>query len=218
MRKIFILAFVALFISCQNQSSNKVNDERLKFVEDSIARENERIAQEEKHKQDSINKVIIAEKESLFKVNKDEFNEKSWVHHKSEPRYRNCNGVYCYFALKNNKAENLRFVFQYYSDDWLFIRNMIFNFDGDNIRIIPDRMQTDCGDGGMIWEWCDEHVYGGNEEYEVNEAFIKKFLSAEQVKVKLNGSQYSDTRTLTKAQIKAIKDTYEYYVALGGEF
>ena len=74
MKKIFVLAIVALFISCQNQSSNKTNDERLKFVEDSIARVNERIAQEEKHKQDSINKVIIAEKEPLFKVNKDEFN------------------------------------------------------------------------------------------------------------------------------------------------
>ena len=58
----------------------------------------------------------------------------------------------------------MRFVFQYYSDDWLFIRNMIFNFDGENVRIIPDRMQTDCGDGGMIWEWCDEHVFGGDEE------------------------------------------------------
>jgi hypothetical protein len=94
---------------------------------------------------------------------------------------------------------------------------MIFNFDGeDNVTIRPD-METDCGDGGMIWEWCDEHV--GNSNYNgIDEQFIKKIVNAESVKVKMNGRQYYDIRTLTADQLKSIKDTYEYYIALGGKF
>ena len=91
---------------------------------------------------------------------------------------------------------------------------MIFNIDGDNITIIPD-METDCGYGGMIWEWCDEYVGSiGN----VSGEFIEKLANAESVKVRMNGNQYYDTRTLTSTQINSIKDAYEYYLALGGEF
>ncbi len=220
MKKIyFSFLILALCFACQNTSSNQ---DRQKFVEDSISREKDRIAQErierEKHIQDSINSIIIAEKESLFEKKTDEFSDNTWVFPKTRPKYRDRNGAYCYFATKDGKPENLRFVFQYYADDWLFIKNMIFNFDGENVRIIPDDMETDCGNGGMIWEWCDNHVYGGSEEYVINEAFIKKFLTAKEVKVKLNGSQYYNERKLTSEQIKSIKDTYEYYIALGGGF
>ena len=69
--------------------------------------------------------------------------------------------------------------------------------------------------GGKIWEWCDEAVVGGNS---VDEKFIAKIANAKSVKVKMNGSQYYDTRVLTAEQIKSIKDTYEYYKALGGKF
>ena len=51
-----------------------------------------------------------------------------------------------------------------------------------------------------------------------DEKFIKKIANAKSVKVKLNGRQYYDTRTLKAEQIKSIKDTYEYYLALGGRF
>ena len=120
------------------------------------------------------------------------------------------------FSVKDGEPRMLRFVFQYHSDDWLFIENMIFNIDGENITIIPD-METDCGNGGKIWEWCDEAVVGGNCEYSVKEKLIAKIANAKSVKVKLNGSQYYDTRTLTAEQIKSIRDTYEYYKALGAK-
>ena len=133
---------------------------------------------------------------------------------KTAPKSVNRNGVYCYFVMYEGKPVTLRFRYQYYSDEWLFIESMIFNIDGENITIIPD-MDTDCGDGGKIWEWCDEAVIGGNS---VDEKFIAKIANAKSVKVKMNGSQYYDTRVLTAEQIKSIKDTYEYYKALGGKF
>lgn len=217
--KKFIYIFVAVLAcamsnSCGNNSKTndsalKISAEREKFIADSLAKE--------KAKLDSINAITVTRLKPFFTEKKDEFSDITWIKPKSAPKYRSMNGTYCYFAKKGEKVENFRFVFQYYADDWLFIKNMIFNIDGENITIIPD-MDTDCGYGGKIWEWCDEAVVGGNSEYSVNEEFIAKIANAKSVKVKMNGSQYYDTRTLTAEQIKSIRDTYEYYKALGGKF
>lgn len=209
-----IVAFVALtiFASCGNNSNReevaRIRAEREKFVADSLAKEQAKL--------DSLNALTIKRCQSLFTEKGDEFSEVVFVEPLAAPRYRNRNGIYCYFAKKDNKACSFRFVFQYYSDNWLFIKNMVFNIDGENIKIIPNRMETDCN--SMIWEWCDESVKSGNTPYSINEEFISKIANAKSVKVKLNGRQYYDTRTLSAAQIKSIKDTYEYYKALGGKF
>ncbi len=159
---------------------------------------------------------VINRYHNLFDVKNDEFSDYTWVKPKNRPLYTNRNGIYCYFAIKSGKPENFRLVFQYYADDWLFIKNFIFNIDGENIQIIPLNMETDCGYGGKIWEWCDESV--SNIRITINEVFISKLANATTVKVKLNGSHYYKVITLTPAQIKTIKDTYKYYCALGGKF
>ena len=151
----------------------------------------------------------------MFKEIKDEFSDRVWVEPKNAPKYRNVNGVYCYFSTENGVPQTFRFVYQYEADDWLFIREMIFNIDGENFAIAP-KMETDCGNGGRIWEWCDNAVW--EDETGVCNKFIEKLGNAKNVKVKLIGSQYYDTKTLSSAQIKSIKDTYEYYKALGGKF
>lgn len=213
---IMLATFVAMIslVSCGNTSTaEKARIERENFVRDSIARA--------EFVRDSIatakhNAEVIARYSNLFSVKKDEFSNIAWVKPKNAPKYRNQNGVYCYFATENGKAtSNFRFVYQYYADEWLFICNMIYNIDGENITIVPD-MDTDCGIGGKIWEWCDESVNYNTSG--VNEDFIKKIATATSVKVKMNGRQYYDTRTLSATQIKSIKDTYEYYLALGGSF
>lgn len=219
--KKFIVALIAIFIatmfvSCGNSSTSNVEKariEREQFIKDSIARV--------EFVKDSIataqrNAEVIKRCANLFTIKKDEFSNNSWVKPKVAPKYRNRNGAYCYFCMNDGKPNTFRFVYQYYSDDWLFIRNMIFNIDGEKFTIIP-KMETDCG-GGKIWEWCDTYVSGGDSEYSVNENFISKLANSKSVKIKMNGSQYYDTRTLTAEQIKAIKDTYEYYLALGGKF
>lgn len=221
MKKIFILILAITVVACGlNNSKSQKEAERAaaeaaalreQFVKDSIARV--------EFVKDSIAKAeIIKKNQPLFIIKKDEFSNKSWVEPKTAPRYRNRNGVYAYFAMEDGRAYNFRFVYQYYADDWLFIRNMIFNIDDENITVVPN-METDCGDGGMIWEWCDVHVSGGDSaSVDINEYFIRKIANAKSVKVKMNGRQYYDTRTLTKAQLQSIKDTYDYYCALGGTF
>ena len=184
---------------------------RRQFVFDSIARVEDSIARVK-------NAEVIKTHKSLFTEKKDDFSNYAWVEPKDAPRYRNRNGIYCYFKLENGVASNFRFVYQYYADDWLFIKNMIFNFDGENNITIVPKMETDCGDGGMIWEWCDEFVSSLSNVNGIDEEFIKSIANAKSVKVKMNGKQYYDTRTLTAKQIKSIKDTYEYYIALGGKF
>lgn len=217
-----IVAF-SLFTSCGNSASTngksnrqlaKDSIARAKFVKDSIARAEfvkDSIANAER------NAEIIKTHKALFNEDKDEFSGFSWVKPKDAPKYRNRNGVFCYFQLEDGRASNFRFVYQYYADDWLFIKNMIFNFDGEQNTTIVPQMETDCGSGGMIWEWCDENVTKDGSSG-VTEQFIKDIINAKTVKVKMNGQQYYDTKTLTEQQIKSIKNTYEYYVAMGGKF
>lgn len=213
-----IITFTAIvsLISCGYNSSSNYEKGRIareKFVKDSLARA--------EFIQDSIataqrNAEVIDRCASLFTIQTDEFTNKAWVMPKDAPKYRNSNGVYCYFATENGKpVKNFRFVYQYYASDWLFIRSMIFNIDGENITIIP-KMETDCGDGGWIWEWCDESVNYSSSG--INEEFIKKISNASSVKVKMNGRQYYNIRELTEEQIQSIKNAYEYYLALGGSF
>jgi hypothetical protein len=93
---------------------------------------------------------------------------------------------------------------------------MIFNIDGENITISP-KMERDHGSGD-IWEWCDAQVLSSGYSDDILESFIKKIAYAKTVKIRLNGSQYYDTRTMTAKQIETIKAAYEYYLALGGTF
>ena len=228
---IAILIVSLLFLSC-GDSSKSAKLEREQYVKDSIARAEsirDSIVKRRQFVFDSIARVedsiarvknaeVIKTHKSLFIEKKDEFSNYTWVEPKDAPKYRNRNGVYCYFKLENGIASSFRFVYQYYADDWLFIKNMIFNFDGENNITIVPKMETDCGDGGMIWEWCDEFVSSLSNVNGIDEEFIKSIANAKSVKVKMNGKQYYDTRTLTAKQIKSIKDTYEYYIALGGKF
>ena len=195
----------------ESTSIEEDSTEREQFIQDSIAHE--------QFIQDSVEQATVAAEtiarlKSKFTEKKDEFNDVVWIKPNNAPRYTDRNGVYCYFAIKNGIAYNFRFRYQYYADDWLFIQNMIFNIDGENTTIYPD-METDCGNGGKIWEWCDESVSNSSN---IDKYFILGIANAKSVKVKMNGRQYYDTRTLTEAQIKTIKDTYDYYLALGGKF
>ena len=217
MKRFFNVMFATIvamisFISCGNLSASNVNREE--FVEDSIVVEDEVIAVTVPTP--ILNYEVIARYSKLFNVKKDEFNNITWVIPKDAPKYRNENGVYCYFATNEDSTATpiFRFVYRYSAENWLFIQYMIFNIDGENITITPD-MKTDCGYGGTIWEWCDELVKNNNING-INKDFIKKIANAKSVKVKMVGSKYSEIRTLSAAQIKSIKNTYEYYLALDG--
>ena len=215
---ILLIGISSALFSCGNSTSDRAYLTQTQL--DSI----ERVRVDSIHIADSIaaiqkliaDSIASVEREaSLAKLNnlsknfvekKDEFSEYSWVKHKNSPKYRNQNGVYLSFQkTANGSSTNLRFVIQYEDDDWLFIRNIIFNIDGENITFIPDDMQRD--HDSRIWEWSDESA-----EYSMD--LISKIANAKSVKLKLNGQQYYDTRSMSPSAIKAFKETLEYYNAL----
>lgn len=160
---------------------------------------------------DTADSLKIVSLKKYFNQKEDEFSDVIWVEPKTKPRYTNQNGYCMYFALKNGIATNPRFLIQYEADEWLFIKYMIFNIDGENITFTPEKMETDCGHGGRIWEWCDESaVY--------HESLIAKIAYAKNVKIKMVGSQYHKVKTMSSKQIEYFKYSYEYYKALGGAF
>ena len=259
MRKFFILCLMAFVMCSCNLEQKRLEQERARFVADSLAKReqfvSDSIAKAKVREQEIADSIRVVEFESKnkahFKYKKDEFSNIVWIQPNNAPNYRATNAIYCYFALVDNKPQNFRFVFQYYAEDWLFIENMVFNIDGENYCIAPT-METDCGYGGKIWEWCDKKVYKTcpsdeikysketadmkaeavvNEKIneityskngiiytEINEFFIKKLANAKSVKIKMNGSKYYDTKTLSSNEILNIKRIYTYFTLLKGEF
>ena len=177
----------------------------------------DKLLKEERLKRDSI--IIEIKKSFTFKL--DEFENRHWIEPKSRPKYIDMNGCYCYFQMnQDSTVSNFRFRFQYFANDWLFIKKMIFNVNGeDNLTILPS-MEKDCGYNG-IWEWCDVSVASDNDYRNSNyvtEYFIKTLANAKSIKVKLCGDQYNNVKTLSAQQIKSIKEAYNYYKELGGKF
>lgn len=167
---------------------------------------------ERQRKEDSITAKKL---KPLFDEQKDEFDANGgyWIQPKERPKYTNRNGIYCYFYMnKSGKPSNFRFVFQYYGDDWLFIQSLKIKADEKVLTYIPNNLKSDCGDG-KVWEWFDE-----NKSQNASVSGIVFNISiAKTVKIRINGQQYYKDITLTNKQIKSIKNTVEYYRALGGE-
>jgi hypothetical protein len=156
----------------------------------------------------------IKELKKKFRIKKDEFDDNNivWYRPISSPNFVNRNGFYCYFGTENGIPKALRIVHQYYSDDWLFIGKYKFSIDGNAYSYVPMDIKTDSGDGGMIWEWSDDLV-----DSEIKE-ILNALMNCKSAKIRLEGRQYFDTKTITSSQIKSIKETIELYKLIGGEF
>lgn len=200
---IFILCFIIVGImTCSNKDWAKDLDTQSR---DSL--ETSTKIDKQKINTDSVMKVFHSD----FTIKKDEFSDRVWVEPKNRPHYNNINKIFCYFELKGDKASNFRFRIQYTGDDWLFIDQMIFKINNDRkIVFLPQEMKRD--NNSTIWEWCDESI---DSKYEF---LISAIANAKNVKVKFQGDQYYDVRTLSSEEIKYIKKTYDFYLALGGEF
>ena len=213
--------FLMLMFSCSNGTSDNTsqtnNDSlRTSYIQDSpettkreAVEERVRLIEQARkdsldHVQDSINAIKVVNLIKKFRVSKDDFSSKTWYEHNNSPRYRNSNGFYFYFAIDENIGVGpLRMVLQYYYDDWLFIKNMIFSIDGEAYFFSPEDMKRD-NKGGYIWKWFDESI-----DYQSD--LVQALINANSVKIKLNGSDYYDTRTLSSKQLIALKETFELY-------
>lgn len=164
-------------------------------------------------KQNPIDSSEVKRLSPLFNFKKDEFDPRgvTWIKPKSAPAYTNMNGIYCYFMMDDNGVSNFRLKIQYHSDDWLFIRKYQFSIDGKAYEFTPNDVERDNGNGGRIWEWCDESIrYGDDIE------MLKALSIAKKAKIKFIGNQYHNIRTITQKEIKSIKNTIDLYIAMGG--
>lgn len=166
----------------------------------------------QKQKESSIDSVKIKELVHFFNERKDEFEGISWIENKQSPKYRNQNGFYLYFMRnKEGGISNLRFVGQYEAEDWLFIRSLKLNINGNIWEYTPKNIKSD--HDSRIWEWFDDSVSSDNA------LLIEAIAYSENpIKVRFIGKQYYGERTISKKDIKSIQQTLEYYKALGGKY
>lgn len=157
--------------------------------------------------------VKVDSLKKFSRIKKDEFSNLTWYEPKACPKYRNSNGVYCYFGGNEYRAtSSLRFTIQYYASDWLFIEYAIFLIDGNTYRFNHEFADRDNA-GGYIWEWIDIPI----ESYS-DKQIIEAIANAKSVKIKFIGKQYYDTRTLSATQISGIKQNFELYKAMNGDW
>lgn len=141
----------------------------------------------------------------------------SWYRSPTSPKHANANAFYLYFGREDSgRFTALRLVIQYYADDWLFVRRAWAKVDGQTIDPLPQRSGRPFGwerdnNGGKIWEWSDAEV-----SQPADRAAVRKIAEAKSVTVRFEGQQYHTDRTLTAAQLKAMRDVIAAYEAATG--
>ena len=169
----------------------------------------------EKVEQDSVKSqkdpAKAKELKSKFTEKTDEFEGLTWIEPKSKPKYVNNTGIYSYFAIKDSVPQNMRLVIQYGADDWLFIRSYTFLIDGKTYEFSNPKIETD--NNSTIWEWSDTNVYA---DAELNEIYAR-LINAKEAKIRFNGRQYNSDYTIPQSTLKSLRETRDYYLALGGE-
>jgi len=193
--------------------SPQTNDAKELLSEISIAiekqKEEQRLA-EEKAKKEKEKEIALATKNMHIKLN--EYTEITWYQDKSSPRYVNRNGFFLQFGkYKSGSLTSLRLNIQYHAEDWLFIKTYNFVVDGKTYSIFPDDVETDSGYGGKIWEWYEVPL--NLNTYNL----IKDIVNSKVAKIRFNGSQYYDERTISSKQKKALKNVLTVYEVLGGK-
>lgn len=211
MNKFIFLLAVAILSGCLPNSSKHNGQSDTSLIDTSMIL-NVDTTGKPTYRATKLDSARIKTLKKSFKITKDEFDvdEKQWVRPIDEPRYVNRNGIYSYFQTIKGVASNLRFVIQYYSDDWLFIQKYQFSIDGKAYEYIPRKVETDNGDGGMIWEWFDDQVDENLKE--IMEAIVKSKVT----KIKMVGRQYFDIKNVNAKQKESIRKTLELYKLQGG--
>ncbi|ARC79604.1 hypothetical protein AXW93_12340 [Pseudomonas aeruginosa] len=101
----------------------------------------------------------------------------------------------------------LRLKFQYYDDDWLFVRGLTIKAD-DKVFTLPGvEFKRDNG-SGSIWEWSDEPVS--------DFAMLDAVLAAKKVIIRFEGQQYYSDFVLPNAQKVAMKEVLLAWERYGG--
>ena len=96
----------------------------------------------------------------------------------------------------------------YTGENWIFFENAYLSYDGNTKQIYfnkYDDKETD--HDSRVWEWID--VYVDSDLL----SFLKEMVNGKSIKMRLSG-KYTETRNLSTAEIKGIKDVLLGYDVL----
>jgi hypothetical protein len=169
--------------------------------------EKKRIELEQKAERDR-----LANATKKLKTKYDDIRNITWYYDKSTPTYTNYNSFHLYMGKEKSGRPWLRFRIQYTADDWLFIESYIIKTDNGSHRIDTKYGEVEKdNDSGDIWEWYDVPL--NNETYGI----IKDVINSKTVKLRYNGKQYYNDRTITATEKQGLKNILDAYEALGGQ-
>lgn len=115
-----------------------------------------------------------------------------------------------YLAVPDKGAPYLRFVFMYTGDDWLFIRGVTLNVDGEKLPDVPlnaFRINRD-NSGGRVWEWYDEAISDKDLR------LFERLVSSKKTIIRYSGSQYYKDRILSQEEKRAMRKVLDAYRAV----
>jgi hypothetical protein len=168
-------------------------DDSIKIVADSI--ENEKA------------KKLKDELMSHFSIQKDEMGEQEWYLPKNTGTLSyNNNNIFTYISKAKKGGYGLWLAIHYNSEGGLFIKDVDFKVDTSDVVNLGSeygRYKTDSYK--TIWEWKD---YDADEKIFT---LIAKIANCKVCKIKLNGTNYSQSEELSPLQIKDFGYTIKLY-------
>jgi len=141
----------------------------------------------------------------------DKMRDICWYKAVGSPKFRNTNAFYLYFGRTSSGAfTDLRLTVQYFADDWLFINGAWAKADGDRVDVPSAKWERD--NNHNIWEWTDVEI-----DTPRSTSAITKIANAKNVVVRFEGKQYYNDKTLSAAQLKAMRDVIAAYEKATGK-
>lgn len=189
-----------LFIGCQNGPQTNNNPENNTTTTSSSTP----VDTVSKIDNSNFNVSISPETEELLKnlkVEKDEFKQLSFYEHKKQPKGW-CNDVSIYIVREGAEMFG-RLKIKYNAEDWLFVENVQFLCDDVPVTYIPATSWEHDNSGGEVFEYNDAVITNDIKP------IIESIINAKKVKIRCNGDQYYDDRTMSEGEKNRLKEMYE---------
>lgn len=166
-------------------------------------------------KQKEIEAQQRAERERLKAVDKlkKEFDDVSgitWYYNPYFTHYNNSNLCSLYIGRKENSVW-LRLKMSYYGESWIFFDSAYLSYEGNTYDIPFNEYEDKKSDSDTeTWEWIDVSVKSDLLQ------FMQNAVKSGNIKMRLSG-KYTQTRNLSKNEIKGLKDVLLAYDVLKNE-
>lgn len=172
---------------------------------------------EEKQRLEAENLLKKQEEERLsalkkLKKNYDDVSGITWYKNPYFTHYDDLNKTSLYMGQRKGGKPWMILKMSYTGEDWIFFEKALLSYDGNTLEIPFNEYEDKESDnsGGKVWEWIQVSVTPEIETY------LRDFCQAKSPKMRLSG-KYTETRTLSYSEKKAIRDVLNGYDALKNE-